>query len=114
MRRIVHHELGQPFELLRVEESPSEPLGANQVRVRVSFAPIHPGDLLGVMGSPAFGTPPTIGPGGRVPGFEGAGVVSEVGARVDTSLGLRHGRSGSRSFLRLARGVTKWSFRPGP
>jgi NADPH:quinone reductase len=91
MRRIVHHELGQPSELLRVEEGPSEPLGTNQVRVRVSYAPIHPGDLLGVMGSPAFGTPPTIGPGGRVPGFEGAGVVSEVGERVDTSLGLRQG-----------------------
>ena len=84
MRRIVHHELGQPSELLRAEEGSSEPLGPNQVRVRVSFAPIHPGDLLGVMGSPAFGTPPSIGPGGRVPGFEGAGVVSEVGARVDT------------------------------
>jgi NADPH2:quinone reductase len=91
MRRIVHHELGQPSELLRVEEGSSEPLAPNQVRVRVSFAPIHPGDLLGVMGSPAFGTPPSIGPGGRVPGFEGAGVVSEVGGRVDTSLGLRQG-----------------------
>jgi NADPH2:quinone reductase len=91
MRKIVHHALGQPSELLRVEESPSEPVGVNQVRVRVSYAPIHPGDLLGVMGSPAFGTPPTVGPGGRVPGFEGAGVVSEVGARVDTSLGLRQG-----------------------
>src|ERR1700745_3424188 len=91
MRRIVHHELGQPSELLRVEEGSSEPLGPNQVRVRVSYAPIHPGDLLGVMGSPAFGTPPSIGPGGRVPGFEGAGVVSEVGARVDAGLGLRQG-----------------------
>src|ERR1700758_960261 len=91
MRRIVHRKLGQPSELLRVEESPSESLGANQVRVRVSYAPIHPGDLPGVKGSPAFGTPPTIGPGGRVPGFEGAGVVSEVGARVDASLGLRQG-----------------------
>src|SRR3984893_16405722 len=91
MRRIVHHELGQPSELLRVEESPSESLGANQVRVRVSYAPIHPGDLLGVMGSPAFGTPPSTGPGGRVPGFEGAGIVSEVGARVVTSRGLRQG-----------------------
>src|SRR6266436_3215595 len=91
MRRIVHHKLGDPSELLRVEECPSEALGANQVRVKVSFAPIHPGDLLGVMGSPAFGTPPSIGPDGRVPGFEGAGVVSEVGARVDASLGLRPG-----------------------
>src|SRR5260221_4073582 len=91
MRRIVHHELGQPSELLRLEAGRHAPLGPNQVRVRVSCAPIHPGDLLGVMGSPAFGTPPTIGPGGRVPEFEGAGVVSEVGAGVDTSLGLRQG-----------------------
>ena len=91
MRRIVHHKLGDPSELLRVEECPSEALGANQVRVKVSFAPIHPGDLLGVMGSPAFGTPPTIGPDGRVPGFEGAGLVSEIGPRVDQNRGLRPG-----------------------
>jgi hypothetical protein len=39
MRRIVHHELGKPSELLRVEEGPSEPLGPNQVPVRVSCAP---------------------------------------------------------------------------
>jgi NADPH:quinone reductase len=91
MRRIVHHKLGDPSELLRVEECPSEALGADQVRVKVSFAPIHPGDLLGVMGSPAFGTPPTIGPDGRVPGFEGAGLVSEIGPRVDQNLGLRPG-----------------------
>ena len=91
MNRIVHHELGEPSRVLRVEDGPSEPLGPNQVRVRPSYAPIHPGDLLGIMGSPAFGTPPTIGPGGRVPGFEGAGVVSEVGALVDAGLGLRPG-----------------------
>src|ERR1700736_1613592 len=91
MRRIVHHELGDPAQVLRVEDGPSESLGPNQVRVRLSYAPIHPGDLLGVMGSPAFGTPPSIGPDGRVPGFEGAGVFSEVGARVDASLGLRPG-----------------------
>jgi NADPH:quinone reductase-like Zn-dependent oxidoreductase len=91
MRRIVHHKLGNPSEQLRVEECPSEALGANQIRVKVSFAPIHPGDLLGVMGSPAFGTPPTIGPGGRVPGFEGVGVVTEIGSCVDESRRLRPG-----------------------
>jgi hypothetical protein len=64
MRRIVHHELGQPSEVLRVEDGPSEPLGPNQVRVRLSYVPIHPGDLLGIMGAPAFGTPPTLGPAG--------------------------------------------------
>src|ERR1700751_4178635 len=91
MRRIVHHELGQPAQVLRVEDGPSEWPGPDQVRIRVSYAPIHPGDLLGVMGSPAFGTPPTIGWGGRVPGVEGAGVVSEVGDRIDRSLGLKPG-----------------------
>jgi NADPH:quinone reductase len=91
MRRIVHHELGQPAQVLRVEDGPSESPGPDQVRIRVSYAPIHPGDLLGVMGSPAFGTPPTITSGGRVPGFEGAGVVREVGARIDPGLGLKPG-----------------------
>src|ERR1700687_1058018 len=91
MRRIVHHEFGEPARVLRVEDGPSTSLGPDQVRVRLSLAPIPPGDLLGIMGSPAFGTPPTIASGGRVPGFEGAGVVSEVGERVDTSLGLRQG-----------------------
>jgi NADPH2:quinone reductase len=91
MRRIVHHELGEPAQVLRVEDRPSTSLGPDQVRVRLSYAPIHPGDLLGIMGSPAFGMPPTIAPDGRVPGFEGAGVVSEVGAEVDPALGLREG-----------------------
>ena len=93
MRRIVHHELGEPAQVLRVEDCPSEPLGPDEVRVSVSYAPIHPGDLLGVMGSPAFGTPPTISAAGRVPGLEGAGVVSEVGAHIDASRGLRPGLS---------------------
>ena len=77
--------------MLRVEDGPSASLGPDQVRVRLSYAPIHPGDLHGVTGSPAFGTPPTVASGGRVPGFEGAGVVSEVGANVDPALGLKQG-----------------------
>jgi NADPH2:quinone reductase len=91
MRRIVHYELGEPARVLRLEEGAAPLLAPNQVRVRLSCAPVHPGDLLGVMGSPAFGTPPAIGSAGRVPGFEGAGVVSEVGADFDRALGLREG-----------------------
>ena len=91
MRRIVHHELGEPARVLRVEDGPSTSLGPDQVRVRLSYAPIHPGDLHGVTGSPAFGTPPTVASGGRVPGFEGAGVVSEIGPHVDPALGLKQG-----------------------
>ena len=91
MRRIVHHELGEPARVLRIEDGPSPSLGPDKVRIRLSYAPIHPGDLLGIIGSPAFGTPPTIGSGGRVPGFEGAGVVSEIGSKVDPALGLKEG-----------------------
>ena len=65
------------------------------------------------MGSQAFGTPPTISAAGRVPGFEGAGVVSEVGARVDASRGSNRA-SGWPFFLRQARGGTKSSFLLAP
>src|SRR5258705_5835430 len=91
MRRILHHELGEPARVLRVEDGPSTSLGPDQVRVRLSYAPIHPGDLHGITGSPAFGTPQRITSDGRVPGFERAGVVSEFGANVDPALGLKQG-----------------------
>ena len=70
MRRIVHHQRGEPAQVLRIEDGPSARLGSGQVRIRLSCAPIHPGDLHGITGSPAFGLPPAIAPEGRVPGFE--------------------------------------------
>ena len=91
MRRIVHHELGEPARVLRVEDGPSPSLGPDHVRVRLSYAPIHPGDLLGIGGSPAAGTPPAIGSNGRVPGFEGAGMVIKVGPGVDRTSGIKPG-----------------------
>jgi hypothetical protein len=48
MRRIVPHELGQPAQVLRIEHGPSESLGSDEIRVRVSCIPIHPDSLLGV------------------------------------------------------------------
>src|SRR5258707_2396440 len=89
MRSIVHRELGDPAQVLRLEQTPVPAVGPKQVLVRTSYAPIHPGDLLGVKGSPAAGTPPAIGSDGRVPGFEGAGVVTEVGRRVDAASGIQ-------------------------
>ena len=91
MRSIVHRELGDPAEVLRLEETPVPALAPHQVIIRTSYAPIHPGDLLGVKGSPAAGTPPAIGSGGRVPGFKGAGVVTEVGRGVDPASGIKPG-----------------------
>jgi NADPH2:quinone reductase len=91
MRSIVHRELGDPAQVLRLEQTLVPVLGPKQVIVRTSYAPIHPGDLLGLKGSPAAGTPPAIGSGGRVPGFEGAGVVTEVDHGVDLGSGIKPG-----------------------
>ncbi len=91
MRSIVHRELGDPAQVLRFEQTPVPVLGPKQVLVRTSYAPMHPGDLLGVKGSPAAGTPPAIGSDGRVPGFEGTGVVTEVGRGVDPASGIKPG-----------------------
>lgn len=92
MRRIVHYECGEPAEVLRVEEIDPPKMEPDQIRVRVTKTPIHVGDLLGVMGSPAFGSPPSISVRGRVPGFEGAGIVTAAGSNVDPKLGLSPGR----------------------
>lgn len=91
MRQIVHHELGDPVRVLTLKDVPAPVLAPGQVRVRTTYVPIHPGDLLGVMGSPAFGSPPEIGPTGRVPGFEGVGVVTELGPAVDPTYGIAPG-----------------------
>src|ERR1700756_745937 len=91
MRSIVHRELGDPAQVLRLEQTPVPVLGPKQTLGRTSYAPIHPGDLLGVKGSPAAGTPPAIGSDGRVPGFEGAGVLTEVGRGVDPASGVKLG-----------------------
>ena len=81
--------------MLRVETSPPRRSGqikfASAYPTRRSIHAIFPRDLLGIMGSPAFGTPLTIASGGRVPGFEGAGVVSEVGSKVNPALRLKEG-----------------------
>src|SRR5258708_1297228 len=91
MRSIVHRELGDPAQVLRLEQTPVPALGPKQILVRTSYAPIHPGDLLGANGSPAAGTPPAIGSDGRVPGFEGAGVVTQVGRGVNPASGIKLG-----------------------
>ena len=86
MERIVQTSHGEPAEVLRLEAfSDSPPLVSGTAVVRVSAAPVHPGDLLGVSASPAFGAPPVIPRRGRVPGVEGVGVVEALAAGIDTS-----------------------------
>lgn len=86
MQRIVHTKHGEPAEVLRREAlSAAPPLASGMALVRVSAAPVHPGDLLGVSASPAFGSAPLIARGGRVPGVEGVGVVEALAADVEPS-----------------------------
>ncbi|PUB20797.1 NADPH:quinone reductase-like Zn-dependent oxidoreductase [Promicromonospora sp. AC04] len=79
MRRIVHDFHGEPGEVLRLDEAAAgDDPAAGQVRIRVLVRPIHPGDLLGIIGQ---ANEPT---GGRVPGHEGMGVVDALGNDVGT------------------------------
>ncbi|WP_114423745.1 alcohol dehydrogenase catalytic domain-containing protein [Nocardioides houyundeii] len=80
MRAVVHDHYGDPSQVLRLAELP--PVGApgpGEVSIRVTVRPAHPGDLLGITGGD--------GPAGsegkrRIPGFDGAGVVTAVGRDV--------------------------------
>lgn len=86
MQRIVHTNHGEPAEVLTLEAFSNAPsLVSGAALVRVSAAPVHPGDLLGVSASPAFGAAPFIPRGGRVPGVEGVGVVEALAADIDPS-----------------------------
>jgi NADPH2:quinone reductase len=80
MRRVVHHRFGNPTSVLTIEDlDVVSDIPNGSVVVRVTHAPIHPGDLLGVEGSPSAGKRSPISAAGRVPGFEGAGVIEAIG-----------------------------------
>lgn len=92
MRAIVHDRLGPAGEVLALRILPEPgPPGKNEVLVGVSFAPVHRGDLLAVEGSPAFGALSTLPAGGRVPGFEGAGVIEALGPDLEPGTRMRVG-----------------------
>uniref|UniRef100_B0T960 Alcohol dehydrogenase GroES domain protein n=1 Tax=Caulobacter sp. (strain K31) TaxID=366602 RepID=B0T960_CAUSK len=91
MRSIVHTQHGDPDQVLSVAKVAPPTPGPGQVLVRVLRTPVHFGDLLGVSASPAFGSPPAIGPTGRTPGFEGAGVIEALGEGVQLAPGLAVG-----------------------
>ncbi len=86
MLQIVHTRHGEPADVLALEASAdaSHSVKGSAV-VRVSVVPMHPGDLLSVAASPAFGAPPPLSGRGRVPGVEGVGVVEELAPGGDPS-----------------------------
>ena len=77
MKYIEFAELGNPADVLSLKEAPSVALKAGDVRVKVLASPIHPSNLLQISGH--YGITPPLP---FVPGSEGIGEVTEVGADV--------------------------------
>jgi NADPH2:quinone reductase len=74
MKAAVFEEFGDPTQVLKVREVPDPHPGPGEVRVRMIKSPMNPSDMMVVEGR--YGVLPTLP---AIPGFEGVGVVDEVG-----------------------------------
>jgi NADPH:quinone reductase-like Zn-dependent oxidoreductase len=74
MKAAVFERFGDPSQVLQVREVPDPHPGPGQVRVRMIMSPVNPSDTMVVEGR--YGVLPTLP---ATPGFEGVGVVDEVG-----------------------------------
>jgi len=74
---VVYETHGKPTEVLRVETQPWPRPAPDEVVVEMRAAPINPADLNAIEGK--YPLRPSLP---ATPGFEGAGVVAELGANV--------------------------------
>jgi NADPH:quinone reductase-like Zn-dependent oxidoreductase len=79
MRVIVHHEFGEPSDVLQVEEVPLPEPGPGEVRIRTTASPIHNHDLWTIRGT--YGFKPELP---ARAGTEAVGVVDALGEGVDS------------------------------
>jgi len=70
MQRAIFHQLGQPEEVVSIEDSPPAPMGPNEVRVGMLTASINPADINFIQG--VYGIKPQLP---ATPGGEGCGEV---------------------------------------
>jgi trans-2-enoyl-CoA reductase len=79
IKAIVYERHGNPPDVLQIQTQPWPAVGADEAVVEMRAAPINPADINAIEGKyPGHREVPAI------PGFEGAGVVVEVGANVST------------------------------
>ncbi|ASK64115.1 alcohol dehydrogenase [Virgibacillus phasianinus] len=78
---IKFHEFGSPKEVLNVKYKTIDPPKGNEVLVRMVARPINPSDLIPIKGSYAhrISLP-------NIPGYEGVGIVEDVGPLVPQNL----------------------------
>ncbi len=77
MLNAIYEETGNPVHVLKLVETQSVELNAQEVRVEVLATPIHNADLLQMQG--LYGTSPQFP---ATPGSEGVGRVVETGANI--------------------------------
>jgi len=78
VRAIVHHEFGDPAQVLGVEDLPLPEPGPREVRLRILLAPIHNHDLWTIRGT--YGYKPELP---ARAGTEAVGIVDAVGDEVE-------------------------------
>jgi NADPH:quinone reductase-like Zn-dependent oxidoreductase len=78
---IKFYDFGSPLDVLKVENKSIEPPNDNEVLVRMLARPINPSDLIPIRGSYSHRTSLP-----NIPGYEGVGIVEDVGASVSQSL----------------------------
>ncbi|GIO06282.1 alcohol dehydrogenase [Brevibacillus reuszeri] len=78
---VTFHEFGSPKDVLKIEYKKIEPPKDNEVLVRMLMRPINPSDLIPIRGSYSHRISlPTI------PGYEGVGIVEDVGRLAPPNL----------------------------
>lgn len=104
MRSALHHQFGDPAEVLLAGDSPMPEPGPGEVRIRTILAPIHNHDLWTIRGQ--YGYKPKLP---AIGGSEGVGVIDALGEGVEgLQLGQRVNAASGRGtwaeyFLASAR-----------
>lgn len=80
-KSVTFYEFGSPKDVLKVEYKAIEPPKDNEVLVRMLARPVNPSDLIPIRGSYAhrISLP-------NIPGYEGVGIVEEIGPSVSRNL----------------------------
>jgi NADPH:quinone reductase-like Zn-dependent oxidoreductase len=81
MKAVVFESFGDPSAVLSVRDVADPRPGPGEVRVRMILSPINPSDVLTVQG--LYGVLPRLP---ATPGFEGVGIVDEVGPGLPARL----------------------------